>query len=89
MIRISSTELQYQVAIRGWTVEKAGREAGVSAATVSRAMRGMPVRGLTALRLVQAFRRTAPVPELVDLVESGNAWSGRGPNAQGSMREAA
>lgn len=77
MIRISSSELQYQVAIRGWSMEKAAREAGVSVATISRAMRGMPVRGLTALLLVQAFRRAAPVPELIELVEAGNAWSVR------------
>jgi hypothetical protein len=44
------------------------REAGLSAATVSRAMRGMPVRGLTALCLVQAFRRRPPLPEAIDLV---------------------
>ncbi len=77
MIRISSSELQYQVAIRGWSMDKTAHEAGVSVATISRAMRGMPVRGLTALQLVQAFRRSAPVPELVDLVKAGNAWSAR------------
>lgn len=77
MIRISSSEHQYQVAIRGWSMEKAAHEAGVSVATISRAMRGMPVRGLTALQLVQAFRRSAPVPELVELVEAENAWSAR------------
>lgn len=55
MIRISSTELQHQVAVRAWSMEKAAREAGVSVPTISRAMRGVPVRGLTALQLVQAF----------------------------------
>ncbi len=77
MIRISSSELQYQVAIRGWSMQTTAREAGVSVATISRAMRGMPVRGLTAIQLVQAFRRHAPVPELIDLVEAGNSWSAR------------
>ncbi|MBO0730202.1 MAG: hypothetical protein J2P57_13160 [Acidimicrobiaceae bacterium] len=57
--------------------EKTAREAGVSGATISRAMRGMPVRGLTALQLVQAFRRHAPVPELIDLVSADDAWSTR------------
>lgn len=77
MIHISSSELQYQVAIRGWSMEKAAREAGLSVPTISRAMRGMPVRGLTALQLVQAFRRHAPVPELVDLVQGDGCWSSR------------
>lgn len=60
MIRISSSELLYQAAIRGWSMEKTAREAAISVATVWRAMRGMPVRGITALQLVQAFRRHAP-----------------------------
>lgn len=37
----------------------------------------MPVRGLTAIQLVQAFRRHGPVPDLIDLVEAGNEWSAR------------
>jgi transcriptional regulator with XRE-family HTH domain len=70
VLRISPNELQFQVAIRGWSIEKTAREAGVSVATASRAMRGMPVRGLTALQLVQGFRRHAPVLELIGLVEA-------------------
>jgi hypothetical protein len=73
MIKLSSGELRYQVAIRGWSHDKVAREAGVSIATISRAMRGMPVRGVTALRLVQALRRQAPIPELVDLVDAESA----------------
>jgi Helix-turn-helix len=69
MIRISSAQLRYQVAIRGWSQEMIAHQAGISIATVSRAMRGMPVRGPTALRLVQALRRQPPLPELIDLVD--------------------
>jgi transcriptional regulator with XRE-family HTH domain len=72
MIRISAGQLRYQAAIRGWDQEAVAREAGVSAATVSRAMRGMPVRGLTALCLVQALRRRPPLPELIEMVASSD-----------------
>jgi hypothetical protein len=65
MIRISAAQLRYQAATRGWDQEAVPHEAGLSAATVSRVMRGMPVRGRTALCLVQALRRR---PAFIDLV---------------------
>jgi hypothetical protein len=55
------------------------REAGLSAATVSRAMRVMPVRGLTALCLVQALRRRPTLPELIDLVAAADGSAVRSP----------
>lgn len=68
MVRMSAAELYYQVAIRGWDQRVLAREAGVSEATVSRAMCGGPIRGLSAMRLAQALRRHEPVPELLVLV---------------------
>ncbi len=73
MIRICAGQLRYQAAIRGWDQEAVAREAGLSAATVSRAMRGMPVRGMTALCLVQALRRQPPLPELIDMVPNADS----------------
>ncbi len=46
----------------------AGTHAGVSEATVSRAMTSRGVRGTTALKLVQALRGQRPLPELERLV---------------------
>jgi transcriptional regulator with XRE-family HTH domain len=67
-MRLSAERLAYEAAIRGWDQRRLARESGVSETTVSRVMRGLPMRGLTALQLVQALRRHAPVPELVALV---------------------
>jgi transcriptional regulator with XRE-family HTH domain len=61
---IAGSELKRQAAIRGWDQRTLAREAGVSEATVSRAMGGRSVRGITALKLVQALRRHRPLPEL-------------------------
>jgi hypothetical protein len=79
MIRISAAQLCYQAAIRGWDQEAVPHEAGLSAATVSRAMRVMPVRGLTALCLVQALRRRPALPELIDLVAAADGSAVRSP----------
>ncbi len=69
LILISSAELRRQVNVRGWDQRILAREAGVSEATVSRVLAGHPIRGLTALRMVQALRRNPVIPELVQLVE--------------------
>jgi DNA-binding transcriptional regulator LsrR (DeoR family) len=68
VVRLSAAELEYQLAIRGWDQRILARQAGVSEATVSRAMAGGRVRGMSGLRIAQALRRTAPVSELVVLV---------------------
>ena len=68
MTRVSPAELRYQLAIRGWDQETLAQESGVSEATISRAMAGRAIRGLSALRVAQALRRAQPVPELVALV---------------------
>jgi DNA-binding MurR/RpiR family transcriptional regulator len=65
---ISGSELRRQAAIRGWDQRALARQAGVSEATVSRAVAGRGVRGVTALKLVQALRRSRPVPELEQLI---------------------
>jgi hypothetical protein len=68
MIHVSSAELGYQLAIRGWDQGTLARESDVSEATISRAMAGRAIRGLSALRVAQALRRTQPLPELLALV---------------------
>lgn len=68
MVRMSPVELEYQLAIRGWDQRALARESGVSAATISRAMAGGRLRGLSGLRIAQALRRADPIPELVVLV---------------------
>lgn len=68
VVRISASELEYQLAIRGWDQRALAREAGVSEATVSRAMTGGRVRGMSGMKIAQALRRTPSVPELVSLV---------------------
>jgi hypothetical protein len=68
VVQVSSPELQYQLAIRGWDQGALARESGVSEATISRALAGRPIRGLSAMRLAQALRRTQPVAELLVLV---------------------
>lgn len=65
---MSGSELRRQAAIRGWDQRALARHAGVSEATVSRAMASRSVRSMTALKLVQAFRRCRPLPELERLV---------------------
>jgi len=65
---ISGPELRRQAAVRGWDQRALARHAGVSEATVSRAIAGRGVRGITALKLVQALRRHRPLPELEALV---------------------
>src|SRR5262245_24864432 len=65
---ISGSERRRQAAVRGWDQRALARHAGVSEATVSRAMAGRGVRGMTALKLVQALRRHRPLPELEALV---------------------
>ena len=60
---IDGSELKRQAAIRGWDQRSLARHAGVSEATVSRAMASRGVRGTTALKLVQALRRHRPLPE--------------------------
>jgi hypothetical protein len=63
---ISGAELRRQAAI-GWDQRALARHAGVSEATVSRAVACRGVRGITALKLVEALRRHRPLPELESL----------------------
>jgi plasmid maintenance system antidote protein VapI len=78
LILISPGELRHQVHVRGWDQRILAREAGVSEATVSRVLAGHPVRGLTALRMVQALRRNPAIPELAELVVKAASRGPRG-----------
>jgi transcriptional regulator with XRE-family HTH domain len=86
VIRVSSDRLRHEAAIRGWDQRRLAREAGVSEGTISRALAGNPIRGVTALSVVQALRRVRPVPELERLIgdrsDEGRYGNGR-PSQQG------
>jgi transcriptional regulator with XRE-family HTH domain len=70
MTRIRGHELRYQAAIRGWDQRSLAEAAGVSQATISRAMAGGLVRRSTLLRLARALYERAPMPELQALVHT-------------------
>ena len=55
-MRVKGRELHYQAAIRGWDQRSLAEAAGVSQATVSRAMAGGEVHRATLLRLVRALQ---------------------------------
>ena len=71
MIRVSGTDLEHELAVRGWNQRELARKSGVSEATVSRAMASGTIRGMSAVRIALAFRQTPPVPELIHLVAGG------------------
>ncbi len=52
-MRVCGRELRYQAAIRGWDQHRLAEAAGVSQATVSRAMAGGHVHRRTAVRWVE------------------------------------
>ena len=62
-MRIRGRELRYQAAIRGWDQHRLAQVAGVSQATVSRAMAGGHVHRGTLLRLARALQEQEPLPE--------------------------
>ncbi|HEX6487895.1 MAG TPA: helix-turn-helix transcriptional regulator [Candidatus Dormibacteraeota bacterium] len=68
MIRLRSEQLRLQAAIRGWDQRQLARRAGISEATVSRALAGHGVRRRTLLQLARALSGQQPLPELEDLV---------------------
>ena len=82
MIRVTAERLRYEASVRGWDQRMLARQAGLSEATISRALAGCPVRGITALCVVQALRRSAPIPELVDLLELPRPPEGMASNAE-------
>ncbi len=69
MFVIRRAELEYQLSIRGWDQKQLAISAGVSEATISRVVAGRRLRGLTALKIAQALRRSPPVSELSGLVQ--------------------
>jgi transcriptional regulator with XRE-family HTH domain len=72
-MRVRGRELRYQAAIRGWDQHGLARAAGVSQATVSRAMAGGRVHRGTLLRLARALHDQEPLPELKALVDVDEA----------------
>jgi transcriptional regulator with XRE-family HTH domain len=68
-MRVRGRELRYQAAIRGWDQHRLAQAAGVSQATVSRAMAGGKVHRGTLLRLARALQEQEPLPELKNLVD--------------------
>ncbi len=72
-MRVCGRELRYQAAIRGWDQYGLAQAAGVSQATVSRAMAGGRVHRGPLLRLARALHEHEPLPELKDLVNVDEA----------------
>jgi transcriptional regulator with XRE-family HTH domain len=72
-MRVRGRELRYQAAIRGWDQRALAEAAGVSQATVSRAMAGGHVHRSTLLRLARALHEREPLPELRELVDVDEA----------------
>lgn len=68
-MRVRGRELRYQAAIRGWDQHRLAQAAGVSQATVSRAMAGGQVHRATLMRLACALHKQEPLPELQILVD--------------------
>lgn len=72
-MRVRGRELRYQAAIRGWDQHRLAAVAGISQATVSRAMAGGQVQRGTLLRLARALHQEKPLPELEILVDVDDA----------------
>ena len=72
-MRVRGRELRYQAAIRGWDQHRLAQAAGVSQATVSRAMAGGHIHRGTLLRLARALQEQEPLPELKTLVDVDEA----------------
>jgi len=72
-VRVRGRELRYQAAIRGWDQRGLADAAGVSQATVSRAMAGGQVHRRTLLRLARALAAQEPLSHLPDLVDVDEA----------------
>ena len=72
-MRVRGRELRYQAAIRGWDQHRLAAVAGISQATVSRAMAGGQVHRGTLLRLARALHQEKPLPELEILVDVDDA----------------
>jgi transcriptional regulator with XRE-family HTH domain len=72
-MRVRGRELRYQAAIRGWDQQRLAQAAGVSQATVSRAMAGGHIHRGTLLRLARALHEQEPLAELKTLVDVDEA----------------
>lgn len=68
MIRLRAGELRYQAAIRGFDQRRLAMAAGISGATVSRALAGRPVRRGTLTRVARALQIEPVIEELVGIV---------------------
>jgi transcriptional regulator with XRE-family HTH domain len=64
----------YQAAIRGWDQHRLAEVAGVSQATVSRAMAGGRVQRRTLILLERVLHEQKPLPELDRLLDSLEPW---------------
>lgn len=72
-MRVRGNELRYQAAIRGWDQRCLAEAAGVSQATVSRAMAGGRIHRRTLLALARALRMQPPLAELTGLMDMDKA----------------
>lgn len=69
-MRLSRARLELELVRRGWTGQDLALAAGLSAATVSAAMRGRAVHASTVRRMAIALQR-APVIEAMEILLGG------------------
>jgi transcriptional regulator with XRE-family HTH domain len=67
--RISRVRLDLELTLRGWTAQDLVRASGISAATISAARQGKPVRPRSIHRIVSALLGTPVVAGVAELLE--------------------
>jgi transcriptional regulator with XRE-family HTH domain len=68
--RISRNRLDRELALRGWTAQDLVRASGISAATISAARQGRPVRPSSIHRMVSALLKAPVLEGVAELIES-------------------
>jgi hypothetical protein len=76
--RVQSDRLRLELARRGWDGSDLAAAAGLSCATVSTAIRGLPVSTVTLRKMVLSLSRAPVLPDIDNLVGALGAIRSRG-----------
>lgn len=71
--RLNRTRLDRELALRGWSAQDLVRASGISAATISAARQGRPVRSSSISRIVTALLAAAVIEGVAELLEDQQA----------------